>query len=484
MTYPSVIALCILAIGLVSSRPILFYSFFAAGAFGSLSVLPTESIGGLTLLPQPLFALALLLRTLMQPGAINQAFRLVDDLGKLGLLFAFLGVALFTTIVAPRLFADSIVIVPMRFSGLSDLERGILSPTMANVTQIAYLTLSVFTALVFAILAQTPQFLQRLPVALLIGGIVLIATGIADMVAGDSGLLEPFRNASYALLVDNEILETKRVVGLMPEASAYGPPCVTMAAFLLFLRPAAPRSRTRFLMTVTALGLLGMAVLSTSSTAYVSIAFLAAVYGISFLARGVTPAAAPAAAATVKADLLILGLLLVSVLGVVLFSQDLVERAMAMVNSQLFEKSETTSYFGRKAWTDVSLEAFFSSYGLGVGVGSTRTSSWFVAVLSNTGIIGTALLAAFIMRLFMTRPNETDTTAAGYVSGLKLVLLCSLVPTAIAGTLVDFGALNGAIFGIIVGLASRDEAEQLERHALPAAAPMRASNRLGPQPGP
>jgi hypothetical protein len=457
--YPSVIALCILAIGLLSSRPILFYSFFAAGAFGSLSILPTDSIGGMTLLPQPIFALALLAKTISEPGAIPQGLRLVDDWGKLGLLFAFLAAGIVITMIAPKLFVGQIIITPMRLTGTTDLETDVLVPNSANMTQLAYLTLSILTALTFAILAKHADFLKRLPLALLIGGIVLFLTGVADWVAGSSGALEPFRNASYALLTNAEVLDMKRVVGLMPEASAFGPACVAMAAFLIFLRAAMPGCGLGMPMLVTGYLLLGMAVMSTSSTAYVALAVFGAIYGASLLLRGVAPARQPGAASSFGLELLVIGLLFIAGIIALFAVHGLTDTISNLLNDIIFQKGQSASYYGRKSWTDTSLGAFFASYGLGVGIGSTRTSSWAVAVLSSTGIIGTALLAAFFVRLFITRAKDPDSPAASTITALKLALPCALAPMAISGTMVDFGSGVAAIFGIVIGLAARDEEE-------------------------
>ena len=85
--------------------------------------------------------------------------------------------------------------------------------------------------------------------------------------------------------------------------------------------------------------------------------------------------------------------------------------------------------------------------------GSARTSNWYVAILSNTGIIGGTLLALFIARLFLRRgPREPG--AAEFVAGLKFSLLPGFVMAALAGTTRDFGVGTGATFGLITSLAS------------------------------
>ena len=58
-------------------------------------------------------------------------------------------------------------------------------------------------------------------------------------------VLEVFRTATYALLTDVAILDAKRVVGLMPEASSFGGLALAFLASLYFFRRAMPPGRAR-----------------------------------------------------------------------------------------------------------------------------------------------------------------------------------------------------------------------------------------------
>ena len=65
-------------------------------------------------------------------------------------------------------------------------------------------------------------------------------------------LLEPFRNAEYALPDERRRLRghEERVVGFTPEASAYGPICVEFAAAIVLLRTLYAEGRQRILATI------------------------------------------------------------------------------------------------------------------------------------------------------------------------------------------------------------------------------------------
>jgi len=237
----------------------------------------------------------------------------------------------------------------------------------------------------------------------------------------------------------------------MPEASAYGPSCVGAAASLAFLRPCFPNGLRDLIVPATTLGLIAMAVLSTSSTAYVGLGVFGVVYALSWLRRFLSPSALARnglkweAVATIAAFLVFL--------FVLALTPRLLDPVLDTVNDLVFQKSQSNSYIERTMWTKVGMDALFATNGLGVGLGSARTSNWYVAILSNTGIIGGTLLALFIARLFLRRgPREPG--AAEFVAGLKFSLLPGFVMAALAGTTPDLGVGMGATFGLITSLAS------------------------------
>src|SRR5262249_7452361 len=137
----------------------------------------------------------------------------------------------------PRLFARMVEVVPLNPGSNWPVA---LMPISANYSQSAYMALSIGVALAFFLEAQNRSFRQHFIRAALVGGLALIVTGTADFALttlGHAEVLEPFRNAKYALLTNAEIAGNRRIVGLMPEASAYGTSCVMFAAMLAFLRP-------------------------------------------------------------------------------------------------------------------------------------------------------------------------------------------------------------------------------------------------------
>jgi hypothetical protein len=455
MTWPAVVALLLMFFAMLPRSPyFLLYLFFGFGPFASLSML--GDAGGVNILPQSVCGVLLVCKLLLAKGQIPRAFDVAIDPSKLGFLFAFLFYGLFSAYVMPRLFAHMMEIVEM-----NPVNPGVslLQPAMANYNQSAYMMLSVGIALAFAVYAERANFRRHYIQALWVMGVVLIATGLVDLfmaAAGLESLLEPFRNA-YSILSKAEVLGAKRVVGLTPEASSYGTMCVAAASNLVFIRPCFERALLRnYLVPLTSLSLLAMAVLSTSSAAYVGLAVFSLLFAVNWVRRALS-AGVPAreglkweAIASLAA-----GLVLLAVFALVPSALDPV---YAMIDELIFKKSQTDSYVERTMWTRLAMNAFYSTYGLGVGLGSVRTSNWFVSILSSTGLIGAGLLGWFILRLYVLPCRATDARTRELATGLKFGLLPTYAMSALVGTTPDIGVGPGAALGVIACLISMNPA--------------------------
>jgi hypothetical protein len=153
----------------------------------------------------------------------------------------------------------------------------------------------------------------------------------------------------------------------------------------------------------------------------------------------------------------------------------LLDPVFERVDAVVFQKSESESYAERRMWNQMGMDAFFATDGLGVGLGSARSSNWFVAILSNTGVIGGALLASFIARVFLQR-GPSEPRAAELVAALKLSLLPGFVMAGLTGLSPDFGVANGATFGLITSLASATRLPLSKSVSLAPAADVKANS--------
>jgi hypothetical protein len=446
----------------------LVYLLFSALSFGSFAVIPPGLTGGLTFTPAPMVSLILAARILLTPTGFAFLYQTAFDLRRLLLLMLYWVVAVIVTLLAPRLFAGQVEVIEVR-STILLLGSVPLQPTTQNLSQLAYMTISIITVFAFACVLKRPGWWTAILQGLLLGGVVAIVTGLLDMAGQASPIgaaLAPFRTASYALLTDVEILGAKRVVGLMPEASAYGGLCISLIAALHFLGRLTPNALMRdTIRPLVVLGLIVMAALSTSSAAYVALGVFAGVAGLEWVWRLLT-------AGSGRTDLRRLwregafGIAAVMALALVIMANPgVLSPAVEMVDRMVFQKTTTSSFKERTMWTAVSWRALWDTYGFGVGLGGTRASNAFVAVASNTGVLGAALFYGFLAWLFLRPLPDSPDLARGAMAAARWAFLPGFTVGLMVGTSANFGALAALYFAILAVAAP--SASRVERELRP-----------------
>ena len=172
------------------------------------------------------------------------------------------------------------------------------------------------------------------------------------------------------------------------------------------------------------IGLVVMALLSTSSTAYFGLAVL----GLVYLANWVRRAAfsSPFGQRGLLWELLIGLGGIAALLFVLIASADLFDPLLNVIDEIIFNKPLASSFYERSHSNTIAWETVASTWGLGVGFGSTRTSNWFAAIVSNAGLIGAAFMALFLVQTFATRPIWRTALSSELLAGLKLSLLPAL----------------------------------------------------------
>ena len=421
--------------------------------FASLSLLPPEIIGGMSLLPQMMFAVVLIFKVVV-PHVVTLTPKFVNalQLRRLGYLALFLLTGIVVTLIMPRLFQGQVVVFPMKYSYMADL----LGPRQENFTQSGYVVLSVMTAFAVFFMADEPGFTGSLLKALLAGGMVCIVTGLIDVAAASTGmesLLTPFRNAQYALLTNASVAAgARRVVGFTPEASAYGPMCVDFAAATGLLRTLYAEGPQRMRATIVAISLVVMALLSTSSTAYGGLAVLGLVYAGNWIRRAAF--SSPLGQSGLMGELLVGLGAIIALLFVMVAYSNLLNPLFNLIDELIFNKPLSDSFYERSNWNNAAWNTVASTWGLGIGFGSARTSSWFAAVISNTGLIGAAFLGVFLVQTFARRSISRTPLSAELLYALKLSLVPALAMSSVDSPGPDFGIWMGVMFGAITGIAA------------------------------
>ena len=441
--------------GLVSPRPVLLYLFFASMSFGSFAAVPPGFTGGLTFTPTPMVALLLIVRNLGGIRAIEGAIGLATKPQRLMLLSTFWVMSVFTTIFMPRLFAGKVEVVPMRAE--TPILAVPLQPTTQNISQMAYLTISVFAVFAFTRMLRSPEIRAHAIQAMAFGAIITVATGIIDFASNFLPLkpfLEPFRTATYALLTDVEVLDTKRVVGLMPEASSFGSLSLGFLANLYFFkRSIRDQFLKQKLVPIILVFLIIMVWLSTSSAAYLGLAILSAMVVIEWFWRVTFLKRLHPSRRGTGLEFMLFAVVCSACCAVLLFQSSLLDPLLAMVDRMVFQKTASSSFEERGMWTAVAWQAFLDTYGLGVGVGGARASNSMVAVFSNTGLLAGLCYYGFVALSFLRQANSKDRIGSIMMSSYRWSFIPSFLIGLLIGTGVDFGLFSAFRYGLVLAVS-------------------------------
>lgn len=425
------------------------YLFFAGLSLGTFNALPV----GINLTPYamaaPLMAAKILARA-RHTGGGNLADCMLNPL-RFGLLTAFVLYALLVTAAAPGLFAGADTI------GLNTSLQTGLRYGAGNLTQGIYLATAWLMAISLYVLTQDQAGRAILAQGVMVGGAMAVLAGIADMATAGSAVLAPLRTAQYALLTDAAMGGLRRVVGLSPEASSYGALTLFFATALLFMRPARQAGALCRLLELPLAGtLLLFCLLSTSSSALLGLAAALLLWWGRLVVRAATLShRRDGHGAAVQ--LVVLVAILATAILVLAQKPGLLTPVWTMMREAVFHKVGTSSYMERATWSRVSLAGMMQTGGFGVGLGSTRASSWPVALLASTGLLGTALMTGFLIRCLtaaLPAASASLRTPAQQawrdgVVGARLAWLACFVPAAGTATSVDFG-FHALFFAVMI----------------------------------
>ncbi len=438
--------------GLFSRRPVLLFLFFATLPFGSFAVVPPALTAGLTFMPTPMTGVLLILKTFAHRQRLLIGIASALDLRRLGMFSAFWAVALVVTVFMPRLFSG-VMIIPVRgdLSGVAPLH-----PTAQNFSQLAYLTISVTMVFAFSQILKTRAMRQTALNALVIAAAVTVITGCLDFASRYvplSAALEPFRTATYALLVDVEVLGAKRIVGLMPEASSFGGLCLSLLCLLYFLRRGILNDRIRDLYAPPLIvALLVFAWLSTSSATYVGLAIFLVMAALEWLVRFLETHSSIMRRRHLGTEFAIVVTAVAGWMLIVLFKPSLVDALSETINRMVLEKPTSESFEQRNMWTAVSMGALYDTYGIGVGLGGTRASNSMIAMASNVGIVGAIFYFGFVVQSFLRRAAPDDKEGEVLVSGFRYAFVPSFVVGLLIGTTPNFGSLGAFRYGLLTAI--------------------------------
>jgi hypothetical protein len=445
LTYPAIIFWCLAVWALWSRGPTIYYLFFGSWSFAMVSLLPTGN-DSFALTPGWVCAALIIVRAFNLAGPSASIRILVHPKCFLPLI-ASAAYGTVTALLMPYIFYKSIPVFAVRLATVSKTPS-LLTPTNANITQSLYYVISVGLVWASYIICTIPDQRRHFFKALLFGAVVALATGIIDSVAGAAhlnALLAPFRTASYALVDGAEMMGVRRIIGLTPEASAYAALVYGFAVIIAMVpvpsRYFAPLGPWRLLLSAA---LIGMTLASTSSSGVVSIMGLGTV-----IAAWATIGAISGRPSAM--GILFVGVILATtLLGAVLFLPETSSFFGRLFETLVLKKNLSDSYIERSTWNQVSFDAFFRSFGLGIGLGSARASSYVPMALSNLGLPGVLCLLFFFGQMILAKP--ADPADRDLATTLKLAVPAGLLPLVLAGATPNFGLANAVMYGALIAV--------------------------------
>ena len=413
------------------------------GAFGAASPLIISGLGlppGVP--PAVLFLAFVALQYLLgvHYPAERQAWRLLEPY----LLTA--AYVLLTALLIPRLFAGAFTVWPQKPTPPYDIPIP-LAPGAGNVTQSLYMLIEA------ALVVGTSMFLTRTGIdhtrilrAYLGTGYVVVAICAWQAANKLAGVWYPsaflYSNPGWMIYTGQTLGFVPRINGPFSEPAAlafYLSGTIYSCAWIL-LR--GHRSRLAAFLLPLAIAAL---MVSTSTTGFAVLGIGAALLALHALTVAPRRVRMRIFIVALPAALLSIGLgYAISTLSA------RVEESIAVVLRLTLNKAEGDSFQTRTSIDLDSLAILFPSYGLGAGWGSVRASSLLPNLLANTGIIGTALVGWFMVRL-TAAVMRTRRVAPTVGQLLAIDGLSAAIIGQVAAALVSAPALHALDFYVVLG---------------------------------
>lgn len=413
----------VLSLGMLVSVDALLYLFMALALFGAAAAIALPALGGATITPVALLVPLLSVRMIAAVGW-HACWRQIADrsAGFWLLLTALWGVL--SSYFLPRLF-DGEVLIRSVDRNAADVGAGLvpLHPVSGNITQSVYLMGGVCAFAAWRVLLANRQRREHFRDAVLLLAVlncIAAAINIGELYFSLPRVLQFVRTAGYAIFDGGELGGLQRVSGTFSETSAFAAFTLPLFAFTLSLWSNGVRANYSGGLALASLVLL---LISTSGTAYAGLAMYLFFVLLGRIRQGGMPIGG-----------LVVGITVACVLtgGVLLLEPTLAGRVANFFDATVFSKLSSASGTERGAWNREAWSNFISTYGLGVGLGTAKASSYPLVLLSNLGLIGTGLFAAFVLRLFSVPTGPVASEAAVMMAARQAVIavLCAATVSA------------------------------------------------------
>ena len=410
--------------------------------FPAAAAIDLPSLGGSSI-PPAMMALGFLALRLLKRDVWASVSPSIG-LARTAWLVVFCGYCAATALVLPRLFAGRINLIPMGQAGLGFVP---LHVTPQNITQAFYMLGTAFAAFAAAAFAVREGTVDSVVKAFVVITWLQVVTGVADVAFSAAHIQNGFawaRTGSYAQL-DQGVGSLHRIAGMTSEPSVYAALGAVYFIFMceLWLRRIASK-RTG----PAALAMLALLILSTSSSAYIAVG----AYAATLIARAlVFPNSMSLDRAVILLSVSTLGIM--AGLALALAKPGAAAEFGNTLADMTVRKSQSKSGIERGLWAQQGIDAMKFTHGIGVGVGSFRSSSLFTAILGSVGPAGLVVFLGFCLQVLKLGRRTSYAAAvdarigAGAAAGWTAVI--TLAPAAVTWA----GADPGILFAIMAGLS-------------------------------
>lgn len=431
---PTPFALIVILVAILSSGERMPRALMLCCLFGATAAIELPALGGAPITPAVLLLPFLVWRALQEEGVHACTRQLAyPQAGFWLMLLVVWGVL--SAYFLPRLFAGETMLFGTDRGVMKGVRLMPLQPLSTNLTQSAYAVASLCAFAALAALLQPEGRLARFRDAVLLLASVNCAAALlnlAELHLGIPSLLAFVRNAGYAILVGGDIGGLQRISGTFAETSAFSAFTLPLLAFTTCLWRDGVRPRYSGIVALLTLTFL---LLSTSSTAYASLAAYAALAAMAAGWQSLSRAEAP----RLGLGAWLLWTLAVVACLVLLLRPEIATRIADFFGITLVRKLETSSGVERSSWNMQAWTNFLDVYGVGVGLGSARASSYPLVLLSNVGVLGTLLFLAFVARLLVPPARTLESEDAAVARAARHAVLATLIAASVSGVVFDLG---------------------------------------------
>lgn len=462
-------ALIVILAGTLSSGDGMLRTLMLCCLFGATATLALPGLGGAPIVPAVLLLPFLFLRALRDRGPgdlVRQAA--FPSAGFWLMLLVIWGVL--SALFLPRLFiGDTLVFSTDRsFVTGPQVQLQPLKSSSTNLTQSAYAIGGLMVFVAVRSLLQVEGRMDKFRDAVLLLGTVNCLAALLDMAELNLGLpslLTYVRNANYAILSGAEVGGLIRISGTFPETSAFSAFTLPILAFSACLWHAGIRRRYSGSVALVSLTLL---LLSTSSTAYAALLVYCTMVAAYLLIRTTLGLVQPRLGSLA----LMMWAAAVAACLVYLLRPDVLDRVWQFFEVTLFTKIGSDSGIERGSWNRQGWINFLETYGVGTGLGSARTSSFLLVLLSNVGALGAMLFAAFMLTTFKSAFGNRQGHDGIVARAAALAAIAALIAASISATVFDLGmafyAYAAAASAPLLNRERQATAAQAVSHSVPA----------------